>query len=92
MVDHIDGDGLNNRRCNLRLASSSQNAQNRCGVRSARKLPGARGVYPQKGRWVAKARVGGRLVHVGMFASHDEAEAAAIAFRREHMPFSSMDQ
>ncbi|MGA4409261.1 hypothetical protein ACI2VP_05085 [Ralstonia nicotianae] len=47
-VDHIDGDGLNNTRVNLRTASASLNAYNR---KSQSKF---RGVFPQGGFYVAR--------------------------------------
>lgn len=71
-VDHRDGDGLNNRRSNLRLANHSQNGANapkRLGTKSRYK-----GVSTHRDRWRAQIRVQRKYVHLGMFA--DEADAA----------------
>lgn len=76
-IDHIDGNGLNNRIENLRAATQSQNTRNNGGWRSK---PYRVGVYKQKltGKWTAALRVDGRARHLGTFDS----EAAAVAARK----------
>jgi hypothetical protein len=64
-VDHRSGDTLDNRRSNLRIVSLRQNGQNRR-IHRAGKLPGASLPRPW-GKWQARMRVKGRLIHLGMF-------------------------
>lgn len=90
-VDHINGDSLDNRRMNLRLATPSQNAQNLRGP-TARSKSGVRGVYWFKGAWTPQPTLNGKRVYLGRFATLAEAEAVVVAWRREHMPFSEMDK
>ena len=73
-VDHKNGDGLDNRRENLRFATSSQNNANR-----DHPGPGYRGVYndSRTGRYVARIKVRRRMRHLGCF---DTAEEAACAY------------
>lgn len=63
-TDHIDGDGLNNRRANLRVATASQNIAN-----SVQKLgiSGYRGVSPKNGRWVGHITVNRRCIFLGIY-------------------------
>ena len=76
-VDHRDGDGLNNRRANLRGCNQSQNFANR--VVLPVKVSPYRGVYPARnGRgWRAQAKARGHTVHLGTFTTP---EAAARAY------------
>lgn len=86
-ADHINGDGLDNRRANLRVATHAQNMQNRPSHRGARSCH--RGVYWAQGRWRAEARLGGRKHHIGYFTDEAMAGAAAAAWRAAHMPFAT---
>jgi hypothetical protein len=73
VVDHIDHDGLNDRRSNLRICTQRQNLYNsRPKGRSSR----FKGVCWDKARqrWVVYIRYGGRNRFIGQFA--DEIEAA----------------
>lgn len=72
-VDHRDGNGLNNRRKNLRIASVAENAFNRRVARN--NTSGVKGVTfdKSKGKWRAMIRVGGRLIHLGTFSSKEDA-------------------
>lgn len=75
-VDHINRNGLDNRRQNLRLATHQQNSWN-CGV-SAANSSGYKGVFPEKktGRWRACIRVSGRREYLGTYATKEEAARA----------------
>lgn len=75
-VDHKDGNGLNNRRYNLRIATNRQNAQNR--PIPASNTSGYKGVslYKRTGKWWTRIRVNGRLIHIGYFTDITEAAVA----------------
>lgn len=75
-VDHIDGNGLNNTRCNLRLATNSQNQLNR-GL-GKRNTSGYIGVSYHKAsnKWRSTLVINGRSIFLGHFS---DKESAAIA-------------
>ena len=68
LIDHINGDAKDNRICNLRLSTPSQNAQNAAQAKS-----GLRGAVFHKGtgKWQASIRL-----HLGTFETQEEAAAA----------------
>lgn len=75
LCDHADGDGLNNRRSNLRDCSPSENARNR----RKRKYPSSskyKGVSfrSDRGTWLSCIRCDGILYKIGTF--HKEEDAA----------------
>ena len=73
-VDHINGDGLDNRRSNLRVATRAENGRNR------KPQTGTSSVYKgvswdkQAQQWRAYVKGDRKLIHIGLF--HDEVEAA----------------
>jgi len=73
-VDHIDHDGLNNQRHNLREATKGQNAANER-LRPARSSR-YRGVFWQANRWVAKLGVNGGQRYLGRFVNEEDAARA----------------
>ncbi len=67
-VDHIDGDGLNNQRYNLRPATRKENSRNRNSVSGRSKFKGVtRDTKTQ--RWRAKITVDGKIIRLGGFKS-----------------------
>jgi len=73
LIDHIDGNGLNNQRNNLRIATQSQNLANRGPQEN--NTSGYKGVYWDKERlkWVAIIEYQGTKSHLGRFDSEIEA-------------------
>lgn len=72
-VDHIDGDGLNNRRCNLRVCTESENSRNQR-IRSDN-TSGYKGVSWLKSRkkWISQIRADGKTIRLGSFGSAEDA-------------------
>lgn len=73
-VDHIDGDGLNNRRGNLRICRHIENTANQ--RKPSSNTSGYKGVYFLGGKWAAKIRTR----YLGLF---DTAQEAACAYDTE---------
>lgn len=85
VVDHIDGDSLNNTRVNLRGCTHAENAKNK---RAIKAISGFKGVrlhlnplnWPRP--WYAKICVDGQKLHLGSFATAEEAAKAYDAAAR----------
>lgn len=72
LVDHWDGDGLNNTRSNLRIATRAENMAN---SRKKKNSSGPyKGVTPlPNGKWRAMIKVEGTQYHLGCFVSAEDA-------------------
>lgn len=75
IVDHIDGNGLNNTRKNLRLVTASQNGANRRKIKI--KTSKYKGVHKREnGKWRAAIRVNKKLINLGTFEYEIDAARA----------------
>lgn len=82
-VDHINGDGLNNRRDNLRVCSSAENARNQ--KVNANSKSGLKGVclHSDEKKWVATIGFNSKHIYIGRFATKEEAAHAYDARAKE---------
>lgn len=78
-VDHINRDGLDNRRCNLRVCDLFGNAQNK--PKKRHNKSGYKGVCWHKAskRWTAQIHHKGKMIYLGIYTSK---EAAALAYNK----------
>jgi hypothetical protein len=78
IVDHINGDPLDNRRENLRLATPGQNMHNRKPTSTPTSCPQYKGVGRRaSGRYHAYISVKGKMYYLG---TYDEAKTAALIY------------
>lgn len=78
VVDHINGNGLDNRRNNLRVCTRGENVRNMRRTQSRKKAERHsrfKGVYwvEQSQKWVAQIRVNKKQVHLGYFENEEDA-------------------
>ncbi len=79
VVDHINGNRLDNRKSNLRVCRRGENMRNI--KRKKNNTSGQAGVrrYGRHGRWLARIMIDRREIHLGCFDSYDAAVSARLA-------------
>lgn len=75
-IDHIDNDGLNNCKNNLRICTTAQNSRNR--VRAINNTSGYKGVtWHKRGKkWQAYIKLNGKSIYIGFYNTAEEAADA----------------
>lgn len=91
-IDHIDGNGLNNCRKNLRKCSNGQNQYNR--TANSNSTSGIKGVCWMKNRskWRVQIQANGKYIYVGLFENLELAISAhQSAAKKHHGEFANLN-
>ena len=90
-IDHINGNPLDNRICNLRIANASENGQNQ---RKPRKdnTSGYLGVYfhTHSNKYMAKIMINNKYKYLGIYTTAEEASKAYLEAKRRLHPFCTI--
>ena len=92
-IDHIDHDGLNNQKSNLRESTQSENQRNRGKQRN--NTSGFKGVFWNKKakKWIPAIRINGKMIALGCFdCKIKAAEAYNFAAIEYHGEFAHLNQ
>lgn len=86
-LDHKHGVNSGDRLSNLRPATQAENMQNRCA--SKRNSSGYLGVSwsISSKKWTARIRANGKYLHLGLFATAEEAAEAYLSAKRKFHAF-----
>lgn len=89
VVDHINHDPLDNRRCNLRILTNAQNCQNKNGLNKNNKT-GVRGVSWNSNLqcWRVSIRKNYKYVYQNNFKNYDDAVLAAKNAISTHLKYA----
>lgn len=88
MVDHANGDRMDNTRANIRVCSHGENEWNK--AKKHRHRNDGHSKYKgvtrdvRRGMWVSRTTFNGRSVHIGSFVSEIDAARAFDDWAREH--------
>ena len=84
VIDHKDGDSLNNRFDNLRDVTQSVNLQNQRKARSI-STSGVLGVHlGRRGLWMSEISFDGKRIRLGAFKTIEDAQAAYLIAKRQY--------
>ena len=84
VVDHINHNPLDNRKCNLRICDIRHNSINK--KQMSNNTSGVTGVYLKKDRnkWGARIVVDGRCIYLGYFNTYEEAVESRLQAEIEY--------
>lgn len=89
LIDHINGNVLDNRINNLREATRTQNIQNVKCAQKDNKL-GFLGVLEKDGKFVARITTNRKVKHLGTFKTPELAHEAYIQAKRQYHEFCTI--
>lgn len=91
LIDHINGNPLDNRIVNLREATNYENSQNIYKPQT-NNTSGFLGVtyIPKKNKWRSKIAVEGKRLSLGYYKTPEDAYKAYIEAKRKYHPFSKL--
>lgn len=79
-IDHVNGDTLDNRRCNLRVVTRQQNMLNRSSVPDSTSRYTGVHLHKLTGKWRAQITVKGKTKSLGLFHTQEAAYQARLKF------------
>ena len=94
IIDHIDGNPLNNQRSNLRFSTRSQNGANNAKLLQKHNTSGFRGVSWHKlaKKWTVTLRVAGKTRYIGLYGDIvNAAKAYNQAAIKYHGEFATLN-
>lgn len=81
VVDHVNRNKLDNRRCNLRVCTHSNNSHNKGTYTN--NTTGYRGIVLHRGKYKVQCRLNGTNTHFGVYTTKHAAGIVAGIIRRE---------
>lgn len=82
MIDHINGDKLDNRKANLRVCTNADNMRNR--PKTKTNHSGYKGVIFHYNKWKATIKVNYKQIYLGRFTKKEDAAKAYNEAALEH--------
>lgn len=92
VVDHINGNKMDNRKINLRICSQQENNMNHRNIRKTNKT-GVTGVQLLKNKkYLVALGIGGKVINLGTYKNFDDAVRARLLAEREYFKEFSPQQ
>lgn len=92
VIDHINGDISDNRKCNLRIVTIQENMFNKKPRKDSKS--GFRGIYfreDKSSKWYADIKVNYKSIHLGTFNTLEEAKQARLNAEKQYFKIGSVE-